>query len=216
MLTTKPKGIHLLKPVVATQALFAVALSALLQAPPVVAKGELHNLSAPSEIIETKIENKIFQTSKILIKTRPEVVWKILTDYNNADAIFNNLKDCGLVEDKGHKKVVRHEVQPTGLPGRFKYTLEITETPNHMLEWHRVRGDFREVDGYWKLEPADGGKHTLATYSAYINGGLFLPPPLVKRQIRVDMPIVLATLKKEAENRVQTQIAGRPDKHTND
>ena len=180
------------------------------------AKGEMQNLSSPAEVTENVVSGKAFQTAKMHVNARPEVVWRILTDYDNAEQIFLNLKDCQMLTDQGSTKIVKHEVRPTGWPGTFKYVLEVKESANRMLEWHRIRGDFREVDGYWKLEAADGGKHTLATYSAYINGGLFLPPPLVKRQIRVDMPVVLATLKKEAESRTQTQIAGRPEKRSSD
>lgn len=70
-----------------------------------------------------------------------------------------------------------------------------------------MSGAFKEVDGYWKLEPIEGGHSTLVTYSAYVNGGFFMPQPLVKRQCKIDMPQIMSTLRSEAET---PQIANRP------
>ncbi|HEY9713744.1 MAG TPA: SRPBCC family protein, partial [Chroococcales cyanobacterium] len=70
-------------------------------------------------------------------------------------------------------------------------------------------GDFKEVDGVWKLEPLDGGHSTLVTYSAHVNGGLFVPQALVRRQFHVDMPNIMASLKQQSEH-AGVQIAGRP------
>ena len=104
--------------------------------------------------------------------------------------------------------MLKHQVAPSGLPGTYEYIVEVKENAPKSLEWHRVSGAFKEVDGFWKLEPLDGGRSTEVTYSAYVNGGLFIPPPLIRRQFRIDMPTIMASLKSQSEG--STQIAGRP------
>lgn len=176
---------------------------------PAVAKGEIQNVKSPVDVTDFRIGNKNFQVTKMVIQSRPEQIWHVLTDYDNACRVFLNLKDCKILEDRGCTKVVKHRVRPTGLPGTFEYVLEVKETAPRRIEWHRLRGDFRAVDGYWSLDPLEGGKATLVTYCAHIDGGLFLPAPIVRRQIRVDMPIVMDALKAEVENKLQ--IARGPE-----
>ena len=180
--------------------------------PAAIAKGEIHNLSSPAEVIEEVVANKPYATCKLLVKASPEQVWKVLTDYDNATYVFPNLKKCQVLEDHGSTKIVNHEVNPSGLPGTFKYVLQVKETAPTCLEWHRLRGDFREVDGYWKLEPVENGRSTLVTYSSHVNAGFFIPYALVRRQMRIDMPGVMAQLKEHAEAETSVaKIAGRPE-----
>jgi hypothetical protein len=77
------------------------------------------------------------------------------------------------------------------------------------MEWHRLSGDFKAVDGSWKLEPANNGTCTLVTYSAHVAGGFLMPQMLIKRQSHIDMPSTLLALKKHAET--TTQIATRTE-----
>jgi ribosome-associated toxin RatA of RatAB toxin-antitoxin module len=150
-------------------------------------------------VTEEVIHGKTFVVSKLLIKARPEAVWQVLSDYNHAAHVFPILKECELLEDKGTTKITRHVIAPTGIPGTFEYVLEIHETAPNSMEWHRVSGDFHDVDGYWKLEPMDFGHRTLVTYASYVNGGLLMPQVLIRRQFHIDMPNALIALRNRAE-----------------
>lgn len=148
---------------------------------------------------EEKIGDRNYQVSRTLVHVKPEHVWRILTDYENAPDVFPLLKKCKLVKDRGSTKLIEHQIRPSGMPTTFTYQIEVKEVANKLYEFHRVSGDFREVEGFWKLEPAEDGNATLVTYASYVNGGIFLPAPLIKRQARIDMPTVLAALKTHAE-----------------
>ena len=160
------------------------------------------------EVNEEKIEGKNYQVSKVLVHVKPEHIWHILTDYKNAPSVFPCLKKCKLVKDTGNTKLVEHQIKPSGVPGTFEYVIEVKEIVNRLYEWHRISGDFRDVDGFWKLEPVNNGNSTLVTYASYVNGGLFLPQPLIKRQVRTDIPTVMSALKTYAET--ARTIAGAP------
>jgi carbon monoxide dehydrogenase subunit G len=179
-------------------------LQPLAASAPAVAK----SVDAGSQrVTEEVINGKSFCVIKETIKARPEAVWQILTDYANATKVFPQLKKCHVVADHGSTKVLKHTVAPSGGLGTYEYTIELKENAPKALEWHRMSGAFKEVDGFWKLEPIEGGHSTLVTYSAYVNGGFFMPQPLVKRQCKIDMPQIMSTLRSEAET---TQIANRP------
>lgn len=195
-----------------TSELAALALMAFVALQPVVVAQPCEarqKSECPHAVIEEVHNGKTFSVSHALIKAKPDEVWHILTDYNNAHRTFPMMKKCQVIEDRGCTKLMKHIVAPTGALCTYEYIIELKETDKKSLEWKRVSGSFKEVDGWWKLEPVDGGRHTMVTYGSYVNGGLFMPQGLIKRQFRTDMPQVMATLTKTAEN--STQIASRRD-----
>jgi ribosome-associated toxin RatA of RatAB toxin-antitoxin module len=189
-----------------TQTLFSIAAVP----PNMVLAPAAAKTSEAETITEETIGGKSFSVSREVVHAKPEQVWQVLTDYSNAPRVFPMLKKCQVLEDHGCVKVVKHRITPSGPVGTYEYTLQIKEVPCKIMEWHRISGDFKEVDGLWKLEPIDGGHSTLVTYSSHVNGGLFFPQMMIKRQFRIDTPQVMASLRKQAE-RETTQIAGRPN-----
>lgn len=93
------------------------------------------------------------------------------------------------------------------MPDTFEYVLEIKESAPKSLEWRRISGDFKEVDGSWKLEPVNLGNYTMVTYASHVTGGFFMPQMLIKRQSHIDMPDTLLALKKHTEHTIE--IASR-------
>ncbi len=85
--------------------------------------------------------------------------------------------------------------------------MEVHESAPRSMEWHRLKGDFKEVEGFWKLEPTEYGRHTMVTYGSYVNGGFLMPQILIRRQFHKDMPEALAALKNKAE--FDNRIAAR-------
>lgn len=162
------------------------------------------------QVTEEKIGKHNYQVSRMHVNARPEHIWRVLTDYNNAVDIFPCLKKCTVLHDHGATKEVEQQIKPSGVPGSFTYVLEVTETPNRMQKWRRLRGDFAEVEGFWKLDPAEDGT-TLVTYASYVSGGFFLPQALIKRQARMDFPGVMSALKLQSET--TRHIASR-DQHS--
>jgi hypothetical protein len=174
--------------------------------------GSAEQVEKPT-LSEEEMHGKTFVVCKLHIKAKPEQVWQILADYNNASHVFPILKECELLEDKGTTKITRHVIAPSGVPGTYEYVLEIREAAPSTMEWHRVSGDFHDVDGYWKLEPEDLGHHTLVTYASYVNGGLFIPQVLIRHQFHVDMPQALIALRNRAELDQQKLATRHPGTH---
>jgi len=193
----------------------AASVSSSLSSPVLLATGNsaAQAKSHHENLSEEMIHGKTYTVARVSIKSSPEKVFQILADYDNAPKVFPQLKKSKLIQDHGTSKIVKHVLAPSGVPGTYEYTVEVKESAPHSLEWHRISGAFKQVDGYWKLEPLDGGHTTLVTYASYVDGGLFLPQALVRRQCRIDMPGVMATLKAQAEANSGVQIANRPVVH---
>src|SRR5579875_2471569 len=129
--------------------LFALALTFALGAlgdragaqPPAMASPS----GQPCQISEETVGQKTFMVSRMVVKARPEQIFRIITDYNNAVNVFPHLKKCQVIQDKGATKLVCHEIEPSGPFGTFEYVLEVKETAPRSLEWHQVRGDMPGV-----------------------------------------------------------------------
>lgn len=159
---------------------------------------------------EEIIHGKTYTVAQVVIKSPPEKVFQVLSDYDNAPRVFPQLKHSKLLHEHIGQKLVKHVLSPSGMPGTYEYVVEVKEAAPHSLEWHRVSGAFKQVDGYWKLEPLDGGHTTKVTYASYVDGGFLIPQPLIRRQCRIDMPAVMTSLKAQAESSSGIQIANRP------
>lgn len=157
-------------------------------------------------IAEERINNKPYQVTRLLIKSPPQQVWQVLTDYNSAPKVFPTLKKCRVLSDCGTSKRIHYQIHPSGIMTCFEYDLDVREMPHRLIEWRRVSGDFKAVEGFWKLEPADSGRSTIVTYASHVNGGFLLPQALIKRQTRLDFPQVMAALKTTAENTTQVAV----------
>jgi ribosome-associated toxin RatA of RatAB toxin-antitoxin module len=174
------------------------------------AKAAAKQASKTLEFEDETRDGKLFYVSKMLIKAKAEHVWQILTDYTHATRIFPILHKCEILEDHGTTKIAKHVVAPNGLPCTYEYTLRITENAPHILEWHRVKGDFKELDGFWKLEPVEAGRYTMVTYASHMTGGIMEPPFLIRRQFHIDAPMSLLALKNHAEQ-MQQIASGHAD-----
>src|SRR5262245_42232115 len=102
----------------------AVSFSAPCLSAPQPEKGSV----TARDMLEEKIAGKTFQVCKFVVNAKADDIWKILTDYKNAQYVFPCLKKCRIVQDKGSTKLVEHHIRPSGIPTNFEYLLEIKET----------------------------------------------------------------------------------------
>ena len=221
--SSEQKGRNLVVDLKKTVAVFSLAASALvlpctfandysLSGQAALARGGAAKSSAGETVCEEQMHGQTYVVARVTVKAPPEKIFQILADYDHADKVFPQVRKCKLVADKGASKMVQHEIAPSGIPNNtYDYLLEVKESFPYTLEWHRVSGDFKQVDGYWKLEPAEGGRATHVAYASYVDGGFFIPQMLIRRQCKIDMAGVLSTLKATVEGPSSSvQIAGRP------
>jgi hypothetical protein len=141
-----------------------------------------------------------YQVTRIVVNATPAQVQSVLTDYCHTAQVFSSVKQCKVVEDDGpNKKVAFTACAPANL-WTFNYVLQVHETPGY-IDWHRVSGAFKLNEGFWKLEPLDGGHTTLVTYAKFIDGGFLFPQALVVHELRTSMPEIMLNLKTSTEER---------------
>lgn len=207
-LLTSIKKLTVIRFVAIAVTLLAISSASFVYASNAPANSPQAQSAAKPALTEEVLKGKPYVITKMLVSAPIEQVWKVLADLKNATHVFPVLKKCDVLEDHGTTKVARQVIAPSGMPGTtYDYVLTIQQTAPSFIEWHRLSGDFKAVEGFWKLESTDSGHSTMVTYGSYIDGGFFLPQALIKHQARKDLPSTLLALKNQAE--LNNQIASR-------
>jgi ribosome-associated toxin RatA of RatAB toxin-antitoxin module len=93
-------------------------------------------------------------TGRVLVTASPEVVWQVLTDYDNFEDFIPNLSSSEVLEDDGDRKIVEQvdsrQLFILNIKSRTK--LEITETNQDRIDFELVEGDIESLVGSWQLE----------------------------------------------------------------
>jgi ribosome-associated toxin RatA of RatAB toxin-antitoxin module len=114
----------------------------------------------------------------------PEQFYSIVSDYEKYPEFLSEVKKCKVVDNKGGKKLVEFQVS---VIKSFTYRLWMTEEPNKKISWHFESGDiFKTSDGSWEL--ADLGGKTQAQYKVDATFKLFVPGPVAKPLVNVNLP----------------------------
>lgn len=125
----------------------------------------------------------------------PEEFYKIVSDYEKYPEFLTEVKDCKIIETKGNKKLVEFKVN---VVKTFSYRLWITEEAPKRIYWSFDSGDiFKISNGLWEMT-AEGDK-TRARYAVEATFGLFVPGPIAKALVSVNLPNMISAYKKRVK-----------------
>lgn len=131
------------------------------------------------------------QTSEVFNCT-PEQFYRIVSDYESYPQFLSEVKACKVLKTEGQRKLVEYSVQ---VVKNFKYSLWMTETPNAEISWEFAGGDiFKTSSGSWKLTEESG--KTRAHYAVEATFNLFVPGPIAKALVNVNLPNMIAAYHK--------------------
>lgn len=118
--------------------------------------------------------------------------YKIITDYQNYPKFLSEVKSCQVVETKENKKLVEFKVY---MIKSFTYRLWIEESTDQGIKWSFDSGDlFKESNGFWKLSDQNG--KTKAIYGVEAKFKMFVPGPVSKALVNVNLPNMMSSYKK--------------------
>lgn len=131
------------------------------------------------------------QTSELFACT-PEQFYKIVADYENYNQFLAEVKSCKVIKTEGNRKLVEYNVS---MVKNFKYSLWMTETPYTEISWEFAGGDvFKTSSGHWKV--SDEGGKARAHYAVDATFNLFVPGPIAKALVNVNLPNMVAAYHK--------------------
>lgn len=118
--------------------------------------------------------------------------FKIVTDYPSYSEFLSEVKACRVLQTEGQKKLVEYQVS---VIKTFKYTLWMHEEEPGSVSWEFAGGDiFKTMKGSWKLEDQAG--KCKATYSVEATFGVFVPGPISKALLDVNLPNMISAYHK--------------------
>ncbi|MBX3034991.1 MAG: SRPBCC family protein [Bdellovibrionaceae bacterium] len=122
----------------------------------------------------------------------PAEFFKIVIDYPNYPQFLSEVKKCTVLKTEGERKLVEYQVS---MIKSFKYSLWMTEQEPGLVSWEFAGGDiFKTMKGHWKLEDQAG--KCRATYFVDATFGLFVPGPVTKALLDVNLPNMVSAYHK--------------------
>ena len=130
-----------------------------------------------------------------LFNCTPEEFYKIVSDYEKYTEFLPEVKDCKVVKSEGSRKLVEYTVN---VIKNFKYRLWMTEEPNSKISWVLESGDlFKVSNGYWEI--CDEAGQARATYFVEAKFNLFVPGPIAKALVNVNLPNMVSSYRKRVK-----------------
>ncbi len=118
--------------------------------------------------------------------------YKIISDYEKYPEFLPEVKNMRITEDQGARKKVEYTVN---VIKNFVYELWMEEQAPNKIQWDLAGGDlFKRSSGSWLLEDQSG--KTKATYEVEADFKLFVPGPVAKTLISVNLPNMMSAYHK--------------------
>lgn len=125
----------------------------------------------------------------------PDEFRKIITEYERYPEFLSEVKECRVLKTDGPKKLVEFKVS---LIKSFSYQLWMDESNPSNVTWNFNTGDvFKTQSGAWKLSE-EAGK-TRADYSVEATFSMFVPGPIAKTLLTVNLPNMMSAYHKRVK-----------------
>jgi hypothetical protein len=151
--------------------------------------------------------------AQVDIADTPADVWRVVIDCGQVARLMVNVKFCRVLDrDPMGRWDVREQVTKGALLPGVRTVLRVDYDPPHTARFHRIDGDFKVLDGEWRLEPLDGGVHTRVFYESRMSAPFAAPGFLIRAVLRRDVPHTLANLRDVCQTNTAARLAqnGRP------
>ncbi|OFZ11789.1 MAG: polyketide cyclase [Bdellovibrionales bacterium RBG_16_40_8] len=130
-----------------------------------------------------------------LFNCTQEEFYKIVSDYEKYAEFLPEVKNCKVLKSDGSRKLVEFTLS---IIKDFKYRLWMTEEPNSKISWVLESGDlFKVSNGYWEI--IDEAGRARATYFMEAKFNLFVPGPIAKALVNVNLPNMFSSYHKRVK-----------------
>jgi ribosome-associated toxin RatA of RatAB toxin-antitoxin module len=121
--------------------------------------------------------------------------YKIISDYERYPEFLSEVKNCKVLKVENNRKLVEYTVS---VIKDFKYRLWMTEESGKKISWVFESGDlFKVSSGYWDI--VDEAGKTRATYFVDAKFNMFVPGPIAKALVTVNLPNMVSSYHKRVK-----------------
>jgi uncharacterized membrane protein len=140
-----------------------------------------------------------YALAAIIIESPVKPVWNVVCDKEAAVAYMKNLKSAKVLEqgrEDGLKfQVVEQEVKPSLFPVTYTYSLKHVMQPYSKINFRRVSGEMKEVEGSWRFLPLEGGTKMMLVYELQVTPGKLIPGFVMRSSLRKGLPEALTSVR---------------------
>ncbi|MGE0763326.1 MAG: type II toxin-antitoxin system RatA family toxin [Bdellovibrionales bacterium] len=134
------------------------------------------------------------QATEVFNCTVPEF-YQIISDYEKYPEFLAEVKECKIIERRENQKLVEFHVS---MIKTFSYRLWMTEKAPESVSWVLDSGDlFKVSSGSWDLKEEAG--RTRATYNVDAKFKVFVPGPVAKALVNVNLPNMMSSYHKRVK-----------------
>jgi ribosome-associated toxin RatA of RatAB toxin-antitoxin module len=152
----------------------------------------------------------------VLIDAPLRAVWNALTNCQSATQIMPGLVGCRVIEPGQNVEIVQQRVKLSWYLPTFTYIFRVQYSRYFRIEFQRIGGSFKEMEGCWTFESYPNSSRTLAVYSVHMDPGFWIPRWLTRHLLRKDLPHVMTDLQQRMAEFYQAQIVFRTKKPRSD
>ncbi len=145
-------------------------------------QGGLPACAADDNILTLSIANEPSdETSKavqarLLLKAPPQLVWQTITNYPEIRHILPGYDKSTVLKSSGGTKLVDIAMRVAAFLPAYHYQVQMQEdAASYNLSMKRVSGDFKSLNGNYKLVSQNNGARTLLIYTLKLDPGYNLP-----------------------------------------
>jgi len=137
-----------------------------------------------------------------------QTVWDVMVNCARVPKLMASVKSCRVLErDPAGRWDVREQVTTASILPAVRTVMRSDYDAPHTVEFHRTDGDFKILEGEWRLEPLDGGTRTRLYYTTRVSSPVPAPGPLIRALLRSNMTKSLVNLRAASEAAARTRIA---------
>jgi len=167
---------------------------------PLLAAGEpddatLSKLIAGEIVLQDSRSDQAGGSARVLVLAQAPAksFWDVIISCDKAFLFVAGLQNCDVLEDTGDRALV-HQVVKKGWPIPTQdFVFESLREPYREISFRLVEGNLKAMEGRWQFKEIPEG--LLVDYEVRIQPGIPAPRFLVRRNIRKDMPDLLACIR---------------------
>jgi len=138
--------------------------------------------------------------ASVIIAAPPEAVWAVMTNCSRLAVLMTNVDHCRVMQrDPAGHWDVREQVTKASLLPAARTVLRSDYDEPRLVRFHRIDGDFKVLEGSWRLTPLDGGAHTRVDYVSRMSSPIAAPGMVVRMVMRGAMAKTLTNLRDACE-----------------
>ncbi len=149
--------------------------------------------------VKIKIKGRMQRTvAKGVILARSDLIWKVLTDFDNHEKFMPSVVESSILESKEGSFKVSKTLHVAAKKIPYIVTIRV-EKPMRKYTWRQYEGPFVLNSGSWELEP--NGPHTKVTYVSEVEPRFYIPGWIKTTMVNKTIPRLFESIEEETLRR---------------